>query len=88
MPIRVGNLMETPLAELYYESSLFHALRNRNCISDGYQDCFYSKLCRGGLKCLSYAMTGDPFKADPGCWRTSKEHQSAGLEVVSVESSV
>lgn len=88
MPIRVGNLMETPLAELYYESSLFRALRNRNCISDGCQGCSYSKLCRGGLKCLSYVMTGDPFKADPGCWRTSKEHQAAGLEVVSAESSV
>jgi radical SAM protein with 4Fe4S-binding SPASM domain len=83
MPIRVGNLMETPLAELYYESSLFRALRNRNCISDDCQSCFYSKLCRGGLKCLSYAMTGDPFKADPGCWRTLKEYQAVGLEKLS-----
>lgn len=87
MPIRVGNLMETPLVELYYESNLFRALRNRNCISDGCQSCFYSKLCRGGLKCLSYAMTGDPLKADPGCWRTSKEHQAEGLEVVSAQNS-
>ncbi|MDP6555066.1 MAG: radical SAM protein [Pirellulaceae bacterium] len=68
MPIRAGNLMETPLVELYYENALFRALRDRNHISDGCQGCFYSKLCRGGLKCLSYAVTGDPFRADPGCW--------------------
>ena len=69
MPIRVGNLMETPLGELYYGSGLFQKLRDSARISNGCQDCFYSKFCRGGLKCLSYAMTGDPFKADPGCWR-------------------
>lgn len=32
-------------------------------------------------------MTGDPLKADPGCWRTSKEHQAEGLEVVSAQNS-
>jgi radical SAM protein with 4Fe4S-binding SPASM domain len=71
MPIRVGNLMETPLVELYYESDLFRALRDRNRISDDCQGCFYSKLCRGGLKCLSYAVAGDPLKADPGCWHAT-----------------
>jgi len=67
MPIRVGNLMETPLIELYHKSKLFRALRTR--ISEGCEGCFYSKLCRGGLRCLSYALTGDPFKTDPGCWQ-------------------
>ncbi len=80
MPIRVGNLMETSLLELYYQSKLFCALRNRHRISDGCQDCFYAKLCRGGLKCLSYAETGDPFKADPGCWYASSEHLAVGFE--------
>ena len=68
MPIQVGNMMETPLLKLYYGSDLFRSLRDRNRISDNCQSCFYSKLCRGGLKCLSYAVTGDPFRSDPGCW--------------------
>ncbi len=68
MPIRVGNLMESTLSELYYESELFQELRNIDRIDAKCRECFYSKLCRGGLKCLSYALTGDPFKADPGCW--------------------
>jgi MoaA/NifB/PqqE/SkfB family radical SAM enzyme len=25
-------------------------------------------LVGGGLRCLSYTVTGDPFEADPGCW--------------------
>lgn len=69
MPIKVGNLMDTPLVELYNNSELFGALRN--CISEGCSDCFYSKLCRGGLRCLSYAMSGDPFRSDPSCWYAS-----------------
>jgi radical SAM protein with 4Fe4S-binding SPASM domain len=71
MPIPVGNLMETPFEELYYKSDLLCALRNRDSISEGCQDCFYSKLCRGGLRCMSCAVTGDLFKADPGCWLAS-----------------
>ena len=72
MPIRVGNVMETRLEELYYSSDLFCALRNRHLVSAGCQDCFYAGLCRGGLKCLSYAVKGDPFTADPGCWHALK----------------
>jgi len=68
MPIRVGNLMETPLVELYYESALLRALRDRNRVSEGCEGCRYAKRCGGGLRCLSYALTGDPFRADPGCW--------------------
>ncbi|MHC4628472.1 MAG: SPASM domain-containing protein, partial [Planctomycetota bacterium] len=86
MPVRVGNLIETPLADLYYQSDLLRALRDRSRVSDGCQGCFYSKLCRGGLKCLSYATTGDPFKADPGCWRSSENHM-AGPEASSTRDS-
>ena len=68
MPILVGNLLEIPLVVLYYKSRLFCELRDQNIVSKGCEKCFYTKYCRGGLKCLSYAITGDPFIADPGCW--------------------
>lgn len=68
MPIRVGNLFEDPLVELYYESDLFRALRDRNRISQGCEDCTHARQCGGGLRCLAYAINGDPFAADPGCW--------------------
>jgi radical SAM protein with 4Fe4S-binding SPASM domain len=68
MPISVGNVRETPIAELYARSGLLQALRDKNRTSQGCGACFFSGLCRGGLRCLSYAVTGDPFAADPGCW--------------------
>jgi radical SAM protein with 4Fe4S-binding SPASM domain len=71
MPIRVGNLMEAPLSDLYYKNGFFIALRDKSKISDGCENCLYFKNCRGGLKCLSYAVAKDPFKADPGCWLAS-----------------
>jgi len=71
----VGNIMETPLVELYFQSDLFRALRNQKRNSEGCEDCFYNRFCRGGLKCLSYALIGDPFQADPGCWLVSKNNR-------------
>jgi radical SAM protein with 4Fe4S-binding SPASM domain len=73
MPVRVGNLFETDLTELYYSSNFFQALRNRNAVRIGCENCRFNKSCQGGLKCLSYAISGTPFKADPGCWLAAHE---------------
>ena len=69
LPIRVGNLLETPLADLYDHSPLLQSLRDRARIPAGCGGCFYAESCAGGLRCLSHALSGDPFRADPGCWR-------------------
>jgi radical SAM protein with 4Fe4S-binding SPASM domain len=67
MPISVGNLRETPLTNIYYQNELFQKLRQHE-ISNGCESCVFNRKCRGGLKCLSNAVYGDPFVADPGCW--------------------
>jgi radical SAM protein with 4Fe4S-binding SPASM domain len=67
LPIPVGNLTKTPLTDLYYGSELFQALRAHR-VSRGCEDCRFARRCRGGLRCLAYAVTGDLFQADPGCW--------------------
>lgn len=77
MPIRIGNLMEDSLVEMYYKDCYFRALRDPFRISKGCEGCPFSSKCRGGLKCLSYAVTGDPFRADPGCWLASGEQRTA-----------
>jgi radical SAM protein with 4Fe4S-binding SPASM domain len=69
MPIKVGNILETPLVDMYYDSELLRDLRSQDKIIYGCERCSFSRSCRGGLRCLSYAITGDPFTADPGCWR-------------------
>ena len=75
MPVRVGNLFETSLEKLYYESDFLRGLRDRRRQSAGCEGCCYATLCRGGLKCLSYAMHKDPFQADPGCWLANRMHR-------------
>lgn len=68
MPIPVGNLMKNTINELYYTSELFKKLRSETVLPEKCNNCIYSKVCAGGLKCLAYAITGDPFSGDPGCW--------------------
>lgn len=67
MPIPVGNVLERPLQELYFESPLLRSLREHGAPEDCGK-CFYSEVCRGGLRCLANAVRGTPFAADPGCW--------------------
>lgn len=75
MPIIAGNLLKKHIKDIYYESNLLHVLRDHSRISNGCELCSYAANCRGGLKCLSFAMTGDPFTADPGCWLVDKVHK-------------
>lgn len=68
MPLKVGNLLERELIELYQSSSLLIRLRHRCLVSSGCENCYYRERCNGGLRCLSYAIYGSPFYREPGCW--------------------
>jgi len=72
LPIKIGNLTEHNLLELYYNSEILQNLRQHK-ISAGCEKCVFAKACRGGLRCLAYAVSGNPFKADPGCWLKSEK---------------
>lgn len=77
MPLRVGNVFETPLREIYGHSPVFQKLRNPLNTAKECQKCCFSQLCRGGLKCLSMAVYGDPFRPDPGCWISEKGKEAS-----------
>ncbi len=68
MPVVVGNVLRSPLGDLYRSSAVFRQLRDRERVSRGCEKCFYARDCGGGLRCLSHAVYGDAFRADPGCW--------------------
>ncbi|MEO5331900.1 MAG: radical SAM protein [Magnetococcus sp. YQC-5] len=69
LPLAVGQVWDPGgLRRIYDEQALLRQLRHPEAMPDGCQECFYVRLCRGGLRCLSYAVTGDPFRRDPGCW--------------------
>lgn len=67
MPIVVGTLPAEGLDEIYYRSALFAKLRRSAVTALGCAGCQHETSCNGGLRCLSYALTGDPFRRDPHC---------------------
>jgi radical SAM protein with 4Fe4S-binding SPASM domain len=68
LPLRAGNLSEAGLRDIYRASPVLKGLRDRALPAAGCGGCFYSRVCGGGLRCLAYALHGDPHRADPGCW--------------------
>lgn len=81
MPIPVGSVMEKDMTTLYTCSPMLKALRQPPEIH-GCERCLYAPECHGGLRCLSWAMTGDPFKADPGCRLARREEVPDLAQVV------
>lgn len=73
MPVVVGNVFDKQLAEIYFDNPFLKSLRDKNNICKGCEQCLYKTFCRGGLKCLSYAVNSSPFTADPGCWLSNNK---------------
>lgn len=73
MPLVAGNILREPLVRLYGGSALLAGLRDRKRLPRGCEMCFYARDCAGGSRCLAYAVTGDPYCADPGCWLAARD---------------
>ena len=67
LPIPIGNCLETDMTELCEKSKLIHELREQR-IPDECLPCPHAVLCRGGAKCLTYAITGDYRGKDINCY--------------------
>lgn len=66
LPLSAGNVMKTPLAEVYGDSPLFVSLRDSSRLKGKCGRCPVRDVC-GGSRARAYAMTGDLFAADPAC---------------------
>ncbi len=66
MPIVVGNLLKENMYQLYMNNSVLKSLRDDD-IPDDCKECEYAEFCKGGLKCLTYALFGDLNHKDVGC---------------------
>lgn len=69
LPVPVGNIKETTLSKVFFDNGFLKNLRNPSFIAQDCISCKSEKQCGNGLKCLSYALYGDPFRKDPGCWK-------------------
>ncbi len=68
LPVRLGNIFTNNLRELYADNKVLKELRDVSRLDPKCKNCFYSKSCNGGLKCLSYIKYGNFHRKDPGCW--------------------
>ena len=66
MPIVVGNVLKEDMYELYKNNSVLKDLQKQE-IPKECKKCENSHTCRGGLKCLTYAVTGKYNNKDVGC---------------------
>jgi len=66
MPIHIGNFKTDNMSDLYFNHPVLQDLQKES-IPMGCISCKHSNDCRGGLKCLTYALTGSYKLKDTGC---------------------
>ena len=66
LPKSAGSVPEDHVVELYRESELFTALRDRDELRGKCGACPFRSVC-GGSRSRAYAHTGDPLASDPLC---------------------
>ncbi len=66
LPIKVGNVREKPLKEIYRESPVLKQLRNPDLYKGKCGICEFRFVC-GGSRSRTYAVTGDYLQSEPFC---------------------
>ncbi|TFD78363.1 TIGR04053 family radical SAM/SPASM domain-containing protein [Cryobacterium fucosi] len=65
LPLGLGNVLTTPLAEIYRDNTLLKQIRATE-FTGRCGSCEYADLC-GGSRARAYADSGDPLGEDPAC---------------------
>ncbi len=65
-PIKLGNLLEQRLEEIWVRSELLNYIRNRKALVGSCRVCSYSALC-GGCRYTAYITNGDWLGPDASC---------------------
>lgn len=66
LPIKLGNVRNQPLKEIYRESPILKDLRNPDKYKGKCGVCEYRFVC-GGSRSRTYAVTGDYLESEPFC---------------------
>jgi radical SAM protein with 4Fe4S-binding SPASM domain len=64
--IRLGNLLEQSLEEIWVHNELLNYIRNRKALKGSCKICAYSDLC-GGCRYTAYVTHGDWLGPDASC---------------------
>ncbi|GAB4266999.1 MULTISPECIES: radical SAM protein [Deferrisoma] len=65
-PMSAGNVKKTPFKKIWFESPLFHDLRNFKAYKGKCGSCEFLNVC-GGCRARAYAVSGDYLEAEPFC---------------------
>ena len=65
-PIKLGNLLEEDLEEIWVNNELLNYIRRRDELTGACGSCTYNTIC-GGCRYTAYVVNGDWLAADPSC---------------------
>jgi len=65
-PVSAGNVLETPISEIWNSSELFEELRDTDNLEGKCGGCEYRNVC-GGCRARAYGMTGNYLAEEPFC---------------------
>jgi radical SAM protein with 4Fe4S-binding SPASM domain len=68
LPLKLGNLFETSLYDIWYTSSLLWEIRDPRNLKGKCNKCDYIPICRG-CRAVAYFVNGDYLAEDPQCWK-------------------
>jgi radical SAM protein with 4Fe4S-binding SPASM domain len=71
LPVKVGNVLEKSLIDIWYTSDFLWKLRNKGNISVC-KNCELFTKCFGGARCVAYGYFDDILAPDPQCWKLFK----------------
>ena len=66
LPLAGGSIRRQSLADIYRNARLFKELRDTANLKGKCGVCEFREIC-GGSRSRAFALTGDPFAADPSC---------------------
>ncbi len=71
MPIRIGNILEEELIDIWQHPLLWKLREKSKFMQGKCNNCFFCvkapHICSGGASCIAYAVYRDPFQPDPQC---------------------
>lgn len=67
LQVKLGNIRQQSLKEIWGNSPILKRLRNRDNLKGKCNRCKYRDSC-GGARCKAYEKTGDFLAEDPTCW--------------------
>ncbi len=65
-PVKLGNILEEDLEEIWVNNDLLNYIRQRNELKGSCGICTYNSIC-GGCRYTAYVVNGDWLATDPSC---------------------